>query len=232
LTIAPSSSIQLLSAGAVSPGLVKVIEAFRRECGADVEVIFATAPEIRRKIDGAESFAVVIAPIDLLGDLIKDGKVRAEPINIGRIGVGVMVRQGAPLPDIAGVDEFIQSLRSADSVVYNQASTGVYLEGLFQRLGVAALVEAKRTRYPDFAAVRDHVSRGHGSEIGFGATTVIVENSSKGIRFVGPLPAELQNYTTYAAAAVRQNGDDEARRLLAYLGSPAAKVIFAAAGIA
>ena len=44
---------------------------------------------------------------------------------VGRIGVGVMVREGAPLPKIATVDELRQSLLEADSVVYNHASTGI-----------------------------------------------------------------------------------------------------------
>jgi len=225
-----ATPVTVLSAGAVSPGLVKVIEAFRRETDHDVKVTFATAPELRKRLGSGESPDVVIAPPDLLDALAKSGKAAAEHIMIGRIGVGVMVRDGALEPKIATVEAFKQSLLNSQSIVFNQASTGLYIESLFTRLGIAAQVETKITRYADFAAVRDHVSNGQGSEIAFGATTVIVENAGKGLRFVGPLPAELQNFTTYAAA-LTANADDGARELLRYLATPAAKAIFTAAGI-
>jgi len=119
---------------------------------------------------------------------------------------------------------------NAESIVFNQASTGVYLESLFDQLGIAEQIKNKITRYPDFAAVLEHVSKGQGTEIGFGATTVIIENAGKGVRFVGPLPAEIQNYTTYAAA-LTANAGYAARALLRYFATPAAKSIFTAAGI-
>jgi molybdate transport system substrate-binding protein len=225
-----ADQIILLSAGAVSPGLVKVIEAYRRETGHDVKVDFATAPELRKRLVSGESPDVVIAPEDLLDDLIKGGRATAPCVSVGRIGIGVMVRQGAPLPKIAGIAEFTQSLLSAESIVYNQASTGVYLESLFERLGITEDVKTKTTRYPDFAAVRDHVINGNGAEIGFGATTVIIENAAKGIHYVGPLPEAVQNFTTYAAA-LTANAGAAGHELLRYLAAPAAKSILAAAGI-
>jgi molybdate transport system substrate-binding protein len=136
------------------------------------------------------------------------------------------------MPKIATVDEFKQSLLSAESVVYNQASTGLYLENLFERLGISEQLKAKTTRYADFAAVRDHVSNGTDNEIGLGATTVIVESASKGLKFVGPLPAEIQSYTSYAATVTTGSDTKElADSLLRYLASPNAKQIFKAAGI-
>ena len=122
-----------------------------------------------------------------------------------------MVREGATLPQIATVDEFKDALLGAESLVYNQASTGTYLETLFDRLGIAAQLAAKTTRYPDFAAVLDHVSNGKGREVGLGATTVIIENDGKGVKFAGPLPEEIQNYTAYESA-VRPHANQSKRR--------------------
>lgn len=228
-----AAEIRVLSAGAVQPGMVKVIDAFRRETGHGVKVEFATAPAIRKRIGGGEKVDVVIAPPAVLDDLVKGGKAAAKDrVMVGRIRVGVTVRSGAPLPKIATVDEFKQSLLSAESVVYNQASTGIYLEGLFERLGIGAQLKAKTTRYPDFAAVLDHVSKGRGNEIGLGATTVIIEGESKGIKLVGPLPAEIQNYTSYAATVVADGAArDAAREFARYVTIPAAKAALAAAGI-
>jgi molybdate transport system substrate-binding protein len=142
-----------------------------------------------------------------------------------------MVRDGAPLPKIANTDDFKQSLLSARSVVYNQASTGIYLEKLFERLGIAEHLKTKIVRYPDAAAVLDHVCKGKGDEIGFGATTVIIEGESKGLKFVGPLPPEIQNYTTYAAVLTAGSAQEAAREFVRFLTGPVAQKVFAAAGI-
>jgi molybdate transport system substrate-binding protein len=226
-------TINLLSAGAVQPGLVKVVDAFRRQTGDDVKITFATAPAISKRLNNGEMFDLMIAPVDLLDELSTQGNAKGADRNtVGRIGVGVTVRDGAPLPKIATVDEFKQSLLDAESIVYNQASTGSYLESLFERLGISAQLKAKTSRYADFAAVRDHISKGRGNEIGLGATTVIIESASKGLKFVGPLPAEIQNYTTYAAIVMADSPVREtAATLFRHLSSLNAKAIFTSAGI-
>jgi molybdate transport system substrate-binding protein len=225
--------INVLSAGAVQPGLVKVIDAFRHETGGEVKVTFATAPTIRKRLTSGEIADVLIAPPEVLDALEKTASSKTADRNVvGRIGVGVAVRDGAPIPKVATVDEFKQSLLSAESIVYNQASTGIYLESLFERLGISAQLKAKTTRYSDFAAVRDHVTKGRVNEIGLGATTVIIESASKGLKFAGALPEEIQNYTTYAATITADGpARDAAVALLRYLSSPKAKTIFASVGI-
>lgn len=228
-----AAEIKLLSAGAVEPGLVGLIDAFRRETGHDVKVAFATAPAIRRRIGGGETVDVVIAPPAVLDDLVKAGKTAAaDRLTVGRVGVGITVRDGAPLPSMATVDEFKQSVLNAESLVYNQASTGIYLAGLFDRLGIAEQLKAKTTRYPDGAAVLNHVIKGKGIEIGFGAITEIVEYKKRGLKLVGPLPAEIQNYTTYAATIVAGGAAaDVAQAFVRYITTPAAKAAFAATGV-
>jgi molybdate transport system substrate-binding protein len=228
-----SADISVLSAGAVAPGMVKVIAAFQRETGYAVKVTFATAPAILKGIDGPEIVDAVVGPPAVLDEWVKAGKADStHRVTVGRIGVGLMIRDGAPLPKIATTDEFKQSLLGAESVVYNQASTGIYLEKLFQRLGIGEQVKAKTTRYPDAAAVLKHVSTGKGNEIGLGATTVIIEGERQGLKFVGPLPAEIQNYTTYAATVIAAcAAPEKAQAFLRYMTTVAARKTFAAAGI-
>ena len=225
--------IKLLSAGAVKPGLMKVIESFQSAGGHDVTIGFATAPEIRRRLQEGEAADIVIAPNDLVDALMMKGQVAsADRAVIGRIGVGVMVREDLPAPQIATVEAFQTSLLNAESIVYNQASTGTYIDSLFDRLGIAAQMKTKTTRYADFAAVLEHIRRDRSSELGLGATTVIIENANRGIKFIGPLPAEIQNYTTYAAAvATHRIAGDGASALLRFLTSASAKHLFTAAGI-
>ncbi|HWO43232.1 MAG TPA: substrate-binding domain-containing protein [Candidatus Eisenbacteria bacterium] len=227
------AKINVLSAGAVKPALTRVIDAFRQETGHAVDVTFATAPEIRRRLSADESADVVIAPSEVIDELVGAGNAQAtDRGTIGRIGIGIVVRDGAAVPSIATVEDFKQSLLATGSIVYNQASTGIYLEQLFERLGIGEHVKAAAIRYPDAASVLEHV-RGAGSRcIGFAAVTVVKENEGQGLKFVGPLPAEIQNYTTYEATATANSARHElAPALVRYLTTSAARAVFAAFGI-
>jgi molybdate transport system substrate-binding protein len=52
------------------------------------------------------------------------------------------------------------------------------------------------------------------------------------LKLVGPLPADVQNYTNYGAALMTNApAPDAAKAFLAFLATPAAKQIFVAAGI-
>lgn len=164
---------------------------------------------------------------------MKGGKLVAEGrAAIGRVGVGLAVRADAPVPDISTPEALKETVVRADSLVYNEASTGIYFATLLERLGVAGEVKGKTTRYPDGAAVFEHLRRGKGNEIGVGAITEIIVYTKKGLKLVGPLPAEIQNYTTYTAALMAGAKSPEvARAFIRFLTSPPAKAAFAAAGI-
>jgi molybdate transport system substrate-binding protein len=222
--------VKILSAGAVKPALIQLADAFQRAHQVAAEIAFATAPAIVQRLSTGEQVDVLIAPAAVLDELTtSEGGPARETAPIGRIGVGVLVRAGSPLPRIGTVPELKRSLLHADAIVYNRASTGAYLERLFESLAIAAALECKSVRYDDFAGVLDHVRRGGGKEIGFGATTVIAENQNQGIQFAGALPAEIQNYTSYVAALLSR--DENGGRFIRYLATPAAKAIFTHAGI-
>ena len=78
----------------------------------------------------------------------------------------------------------------------------------------------------------EHVIKGKGNEIGFGAITEIRMYEPKGLKLVGPLPADVQNYTTYEAAIMRgAAAPDAAKAVLRALASPAGRSAFAAGGV-
>ena len=198
---ASAATFEVLSAGAVEPGLLPAAEAFRRQTGHEARIRFATAPALRQRVGGGEAVDMVIAPPAVLDDLAKTGRVDgAARVVVGKVGVGVAVRDGAPQPDVRTPEALKRAILGAESVIYNRASTGLYLETLFQRLGIAQEIAARSTRYPDGASVMEHLIKGSGREIGFGAITEIVLFRDKGLKLAGPLPPELQNYTTYAAS--------------------------------
>jgi molybdate transport system substrate-binding protein len=184
---ASAAEISILSGGAVEPGVTAVVMLFRKETSSDVKVQFATAPVIRQRIGDGAAADVVIAPPAVIDDLAKAGKLdSAARTPVGRVGVGVVVRDGAPKPDVSSVEALKRTLLGAQSVVYNKASTGLYLEKLFERLGVGAEVKAKEIRFADGAAVFERVIHGADGDIGFGAITEIALYRDKGATYAGP----------------------------------------------
>jgi molybdate transport system substrate-binding protein len=229
---AAAAEIKVLSAGAIEPGLKAAAAAFQKSTGHEVRITFNTAPQIRKRLGDGEVQDVVIAPPALIEEFSGAGKLAEERANVGRVGMGVAVRPGAPVPDISSAAALRKAVLDAESIVFNRASTGLYFENLLKKMGIFEQVEKKTTRYADGAAVMEHVLKGQGREIGFGPITEILLHRDQGLRLVGPLPAEVQNYTSYTAGVMtgaRSGG--AAQDFVRYLGTPAAKATFAAAGI-
>jgi molybdate transport system substrate-binding protein len=227
-----ADELQVLSAGAIEPGLKAAAAAFEKQTGHVAKITFNTAPELRKRMDGNPAFDVVIAPPAVIADFAAASKLLDARANVGRVGMGVAVREGAAVPDIANADTLRRSVLDAESLVFNRASTGLYLEGLLKKMDVYAQVEGKTTRYPDGAAVMEHVIKGKGREIGFGAMTEILLYSGKGLKLVGPVPAEVQNYTSYTAAPLASSKSQAlAQQFVGFLSGPVGKPLFVAAGV-
>src|SRR3712207_5519046 len=165
--------------------------------------------------------------------LERAGDLATKPVTVGSVGVGIAVRAGAPVPAIHDEASLRQHLLAADAVVYNRASTGLYVERLLDRLGLTAAVEPKSVRFPDGDGVLRRIATGSGEEIAFAAVTEIALFRERGVRFVAPLPDSLQNRTIYAAALLGGGGDSkaEARRLLAFLDAATTRAAMAEAGV-
>ena len=232
ISIAVAAEIKVLSAGALEPGMKAAAAEFQKSTGHAVKLTFNTAPQIRKRIGGGEVQDVVVAPPALIDELAKAGKVGQDRANVGRVGMGVSVRSGAPVPDISSPEAFRKSVLDAESLVFNRASSGIYLENLLKKMGVYDQIEKKTTRYDDAAEVTEHILKGKGKEIGFAPITEILLHRDRGLRLVGPLPAEVQNYTSDAASVMSgAPSAAAAQEVVRYLGTPAAKKVFVAAGI-
>ena len=228
-----AAEIRVMSAGAMQPGLIAAAPAFRAVSGHEIKVEYAIASELRRRIGGGEVADVLFAPVAVVKELTDAGRLAAEgQVAAGRVGAGVVARNGAPPFDISNADALKRSLLAAERVVYNRASSGVYIESMLKKLGVYDELGARLVRYDDGTAVMQHLMQGSGREFGFGGITDILLYRDKGLRLVGPLPEEIQNYTAYTAARVATTTQqDAAIAFLRYLASPDGKALFAANGI-
>ena len=193
--------LRVLSAGAVEPGMRPALAAFERATGHTVALSLGAAPALRAALREPAVADVIVAPQGVLDEFAASGvEVAAPRAPIGKVGVGVAVRPGVEAPDITSAETLKAALASAEIVVFNRASTGTYVEQMLQRLGVADSVNAKSERLADGASVMRRLLAGTSQrEFGFGATTEIVLFRDRGLKLVGPLPAALQNYTSYVA---------------------------------
>jgi len=231
--LAGAAEIKVLSAGGIRPPVEELVPQFERASGHKVSIRFVGGPAVKREIDDGAAFDVAVSTTNVIDDLIKAGKLAAASrTDIARAGVGVMVRAGAPKPDIASVDAFKRTLLNAKSVAYAKDGTaGMHFHGVLQRLGISKEMEPKlkQTLASDPAnGAMARVARGE-VEIGVAAIATLF---GPGVDFVGPLPAELQAYIHFAAAVGAIAKEPQAgAALIRFLTAPQAAPAFKAKGM-
>jgi molybdate transport system substrate-binding protein len=216
------ATMTMQSAGAAE---IKVLTA-----GAFKQVLLALVPEYEQQTGNKvviENDTVVVSPL-AVADLTKQGKVApGTSANLARVGVGVVVKQGAPHPDISTVEAFKHALLTAKSVAYidpaSGGSSGIFVDRLLDKLGIAGEVRPK-AKLIEGGAVADHIANGE-AELGVHQISEIMP--VKGVELVGPLPGDLQNYTVYAAgvSATSKNPDAAAALIKLLSGADAAAVL-------
>jgi molybdate transport system substrate-binding protein len=230
-----AEDVKVMSAGAMQRGLIVIAQKFKAREGHDIKVEYATAPELRKMLmDGTAKADILLAPKPTLAELAAAGKITSDSqTEIGGVGAAVLVRDGATMPDISSLDALKRSLQEADAVVYNRASSGIYIESMLKKIGVYEQIETKIVKVADGEAVTARIKAGKGREFGFGGhTDVLLNQDAGGIKLVGPIPEEVQNYTFYSGALIAASSNQAGARLfLVYLKSSEALSIFQTSGV-
>jgi molybdate transport system substrate-binding protein len=230
---AEAAEIKVLTAGAFKQVLLALVPAYEKQTGNKVTVENDTVGAVVKRIKGGDTFDVVIVSPAAVDDLAKDGKVVAgSRSDLAKVGVGIVVKDGAARPDISSVDAFKRALIAAKSVAYidpaSGGSSGIFVDRLLDKLGIAGDVKPKAKLIPG-GAVADHIADGE-AEIGVHQISEILP--VKGVTLVGPLPTEIQNYTVYAAGLGAQSKEsDAAKALIKVLSGPDAAAVFKSKGM-
>ncbi len=226
-------TLKVLSAGAVKRGVARVASAFEQDSGAKVTIEFAPVPEVRRRIGGGEVADVVIATPAALDELATQNKIDAASRGfLGRSRMGIVIHADAPVPVVNDVESFKKLLLDASHVVRNEASSGIYTEKLLKKLGLVEALGAKlmvtKTGSAIMQAVADHPVKA----VGLAQVSELMVMIDKGcrVKLAAPLPDEIQNMTSYDAAAT-PGAPPAAAELARRLASAEAKKIFAETGI-
>jgi molybdate transport system substrate-binding protein len=230
---ASAADIKVLTAGAMRGVLAELLPRFEADTGHKVSLDNATAGALAQRIEGGEAFDVAVITPKVIDGLTGNGKiVPGSRVDVAKVGIGVAVKEGAPLPDIATVEGFRRMLLAAGSVAYIDpkagGSSGIYFDGLLDRLGIAGEIRP-RAKLKQGGYVAELVANGE-AEVAVHQISEIVP--VKGVVLVGPLPAEVQNFTTYTAA-IGANAKDAAaaKALVERLAGPAAGPILKAKGM-
>jgi molybdate transport system substrate-binding protein len=192
-----------------------------------------TVGALQKRIEGGEAFDLVVVTPGVLERFAASNRIApATRVDLARVAIGVMVRPGGKLPDISTVDGFKQALIDARSVAYidpaSGGSSGIYLDRLFEKLGIADAIRAK-AKLKRGGYVADLLVSGD-AELGIHQISEIVP--VKDVVLVGPLPAEIQNYTTYAGAVSATAKDAAAAQaLLDLLAGPAGAAVLREKGM-
>ncbi len=208
--------IKVLSSLATKKAHLELVPLFERAAGHRVSTTWAGTVDIMRRLAAGETFDLIIVSSTSLDELIMQGKIAAgSRVEIARSGIGVAVRAGARKPDIGSGAAVKQALLAAKTVGYSTGPSGVYLAGLFERMGIAAAVKAKTQQVPSGGTVCTIITSG-AAEIGFQQVSELVH--VPGVDFVGPLPADVQHVTVFSCGIqTGAKNQDAARELVWFL---------------
>jgi molybdate transport system substrate-binding protein len=230
---ASADPIKVLTAGAYKPVILDALPDFEKRTGHKVAVENDTAGALVQRVRAGEVFDIVVVTSGGLEALATEGKVVGPTMKaLGKVGVGVAVAANAPLPDISSTEALRRTLLAARAVAYRDpasgGTSGIYVAKLFERMGIAAEMKAKSVLARDGLAA---------DKVASGEADIALQQASElrlvpSVKFVGMLPAEVQNWTIYAGAlhpAARSK--DAALALLSALSDPAVEPLLTKRGL-
>ena len=198
---ANAADVKILTAGAFKPVVSALAPSFEKMTGHKLVIENDTAGALTKRIESGEAFDAVFLTPAALKDLTSKGLTAAEPqANVARVAIGVAVKDGANAPDISSTEAFKAALRAAKRIAVIDpkagGSSGIYLADLFQKWGMTDELQPKLVLVPG-GLVATRVVNGE-ADIAIHQISEIL--AVPGAKLVGPLPADIQNYTVYRGA--------------------------------
>ena len=221
-----AAEVTVLSAGAVKSAFTAASDAWAKQQGHAIKATYAPAGELRKRVGAGEVTDLLIVPADNFAEY-EQAVVAGTRRDLGKVAIGLAVKQGAARPDISTPEAFKRTLTQAKSLTYmdpTRGTSGKYVdEVVLPKLGIRDEVRAKTT-FGEGGYIADKVARGE-VELALHQMTEMLP--VPGIDIVGPLPKELQKETVYVAAVMKGAKNPQgAEALLAYLASPEGRKAF------
>ena len=228
------ATLNVFSAGAAQAVATRIAEKFQRESGNPVNAAYGAVGAMKARVVAGEPADVIILTAALIDELIQEGLVvPGSRIDLGRVGTGVAVRAGTPLPDVANARVLRGNMLAATKIVCPDpaiATAGKVVLNVLDRLGIAGDVRARLQYFPNGYAAMAHLAQSTGMrEMGITQVTEIMAN--RGVTLVGPLPPELQNIAVYSVGLAAHSAHPErAKEFIRRLTGFNAHAVLSAAG--
>lgn len=229
-TMADAVEITVLSTQATEQACRELLPEFEKATGNTVKIVYTGTLDAKKRIAEGEAFDVLImAATDIDGFLARGVLAPGSKVDIARSGVGVGVKAGAPKPDISTTEAFKKTLLAAKSIGYSTGPSGVYLIGLFDKLGIADQVKPKLKQTPTGVFVGSLVANGD-AEIGIQQVSEMSHYA--GVDYVGALPADIQKMTVFSSGMAAKAKEPAAgNALVKFITSPEAGAAFKKRGM-
>ena len=225
-----AAELKVIGGGSMTASLNAIAPEFEKATGHKCVSHFDSTPNIIARVNAGTPFDVVVVPVDVFKDAAAKARFAPGPtIDIARVGYGVIVRAGAPKPDISTPDALKKVLLATPSIAFLPASAaGAYVTKVFERLGIAEEMKAKTKVQATPAQIAPAVAKGE-AELGVFLTNVLI---APGVELVGPFPGDLQQELVFTSAVAADTREAEAAKaLIDYLRTPAATALIKAAGM-
>ncbi|QRR32292.1 substrate-binding domain-containing protein [Hydrogenophaga sp. YM1] len=207
-----------ISSMATRQVLAELTGAYTARTGQAVAIESVGGVDAAKRVVAGEAFDVVILASDAIDKLIAAGHLQAGRVDLVRSGVAACVRDGAPAPDLSSEASVQAALLAADKISYSTGPSGVALQKLFERWGIAEAMAAKTVQAPPGVPVASLVAKG---EVALGFQQLSELLHVPGIAIVGGLPEPIQIVTVFSAGIpVNAPRAEAVRALLAFMTSP------------
>jgi len=221
-----TAELRVVCSNGVKAAVEELRPQIERAVGRPLAIVFDSSQRLMGKVDAGESFDVAILSSGNIDTLMQKGTIAAgSRADIGRTGVGIGVRAGAPKPDISTPEALKQTLLSAKSIAMNPTGASInYFNRAVERLGIAEAVRPKLMLDAEPGRPQMNVAEGKAELVW---TQMPEIRFFPGLEPAGNLPAEFQGYTEFAAGVAAKTGNAQAAAaMMRFLGSPAAVAVF------
>ncbi|HZT27468.1 MAG TPA: molybdate ABC transporter substrate-binding protein [Pseudolabrys sp.] len=232
--VAMAADIKVFSTIGVQAALEELAPQFEKATGNKLNITWATAAILVKRVQAGETADVYVLTKQSLDALAKDGKVSpGSDVSFASSGMAVVVKAGAPKPDISTLEAYKKTLLAAKAIAYSNpaagGASGVFFAKSLERMGIADQMKAKTHHPPPSGNSALLVVNGE-AELAIQQEPEVM--SVQGVDVVGAPPGDLNNITTYAAGvATATKEPNAAKALIKFVKSPEAAAVFKKRGL-
>lgn len=218
-----AADIHVMTGGAPKEVLAVLTPQFERQTGHKVHFTYIVIAAMQERLAAGEKPDMVLMPVPAIDARVKDGILRGDARAVlGTVRIGLIVREGAAVPDIATLDSFKKAMLDVRSIAHsNPAATpsGAHLAKAWEQLGIADALKPKLTLRNAIDGGADSVRSGQ-AEVGLYPLSEVIHE--KGVSVVGLIPPEVQLNNIYGTAIHTANpAPDAAIEFVKFLADPA-----------